>query len=53
MYGKDGLRLGKNYKRNAIQELEWLKLQLVVDEEEIELMVMEENCKDVIHKTKQ
>ena len=46
MYSKDGLRLGKNY-RNAIQELEWLKLQLVVDEEEIELMIMEKKCKDV------
>lgn len=58
MYGKDGLKLGKNYilhgcERNAIQELEWLKLQLVVDEEEIELMIMEGKCKDVIHKTKQ
>lgn len=52
MYGKDGLRLDKNYilhgsERNAIQELEWLKLQLVVDEEEIELMIMEKKCKDV------
>lgn len=52
MYGNDGLRLGKNYimhgcERNAIQELEWLKLQLAVDEEEIELIIMEKNCKDV------
>lgn len=52
MYGKDGLRLGKNYimhglERNAIQELEWLKLQLAVNEEEIELMIMEKKCKDV------
>lgn len=53
MYGKDGLRLGKNYimhglERNAIQELEWLKLQLAVDEEEIELMVLEAKNENII-----
>ena len=53
MYDKDGLRLGKNYilhgcERNAIQELEWLKLQLVVDEEEIELMILEAKNENII-----
>jgi hypothetical protein len=53
MHGKDGLRLGKNYilhgcEKNAIQELEWLKLQLAVDEEEIELMVLEAKNENII-----
>ena len=53
MHGKDGLRLGKNYilhgcERNAIQELEWLKLQLAVDEEEIELMILEAKNENII-----
>ena len=48
MYGKDGLKLGKDYKRNAIQELEWLKLQLAVDEEEIELMILEAKNENII-----
>ena len=53
MYGKDGLRLGKNYilhgsERNAIQELERRKLQLAVDEEEIELIVLEAKNENII-----
>ena len=40
-------------EKNALDELEWLKRQLGVDEKQIELMVMENKCKDVIHKTKQ
>lgn len=48
MYSKDGLKLDKDYKRNAIQELEWLKLQLAVDEEVIELMVLEAKSENII-----
>ena len=36
-----------NNQRNALDELEWLKRQLGVDEKQIELMVMENKCKDV------
>ena len=36
-----------NNQRNALDELEWLKLQLTVDEQELQLMVMENKCKDV------
>ena len=33
--------------RNAYEEVEWLKLQLAVDEDELRLMIWEQKCKDV------
>lgn len=35
-------------ERNAYEEVEWLKMQLAVNEEELKLMIMEKKCKDVI-----
>ena len=37
-----------NNNRNAYEEVEYLKLQLAVDEKEIKLMIMEKQCKDIL-----
>lgn len=39
-----------NSNRNAYEEVEYLKLQLAVDENELKLMLWEKQCKDVKYK---
>ena len=37
-----------NNQRNAYEEVEWLKMQLAVTDDEVKLMVWEKQCKDIL-----
>ena len=37
-----------NNQRNAYEEVEWLKMQLAVTDDEVKLMIWENQCKDIL-----